>query len=82
MKLVALSLALVTGCSTAASAVGGLLSPKPPNVTVVTKVELPAPAPAPAPAKESHATRDAVIVGVVAGVVVGGAVGYALHAAL
>lgn len=78
MKLLALSLALATGCSTAASAVGGLLSPKPPNVTVVTKVEVPPPP----PAKESHDTRDAVIAGVVAGVVVGGAVGYALHAAL
>ena len=91
MKLL-LVLAL-TGCSTAASAVGSLIKPKPPEVTVVTNVTVPAP---PVEAKHDGPAKAmvagalaggvaAVIVrttpaAVASGVLVGAGVGYVVHA--
>jgi len=87
-----LMLGLGTGCGAAKSALG-VLSPKPPQVTVVNNIEVrPAAVPviaAPAPAvvempRSHHRRRDqlrAVASGAVAGALVGTAIGYVVDGA-
>ncbi len=73
MKLAALLVTAATGCS-AVSAVGSLVKPAPPQVTVNTHVEV---APAPTPVQVKPSAKTAMIGGGVAGAVAGG-VGAAL----
>ncbi len=95
MKLLLVAALALTGCSTAASAVSSLIKPKPPEVTVVTNVTVPAPLPAPAEHHAGPATAmvtgalaggvAAVIVrttpaAVASGVLLGAGVGYVVHA--
>src|SRR5205823_11826227 len=69
MKLVALFVVAATGCS-AVSAVGELVKPKPPQITINNHVEV-APVPASAPAAKPSAT-PAMVAGGLTGAVAGG----------
>lgn len=94
MKLLLAVAVALAGCSTAASAVGSLIKPRPPEVTVVTNVMVPAPA---APAEHHDGPGKAMVAGALAGgvaavivrttpaavasgVLVGAGVGYVVHA--
>ena len=93
MKLLLVAAVALAGCSTAASAVGSLIKPRPPEVTVVTNVTVPSPPPAerhdgPAKAVVAGALAGgvaAVIVrtspaAIASGVLLGAGVGYVVHA--
>ncbi len=95
MKLLLVAAVALAGCSTAASAVGSLIKPKPPEITVVTNVTVPAPAPVavdkhdgPAKAMVAGALAGGVAAvmvrttpaSVASGVLVGAGVGYFVHA--
>ena len=81
LTVLAMMLAVGSGCSAAQSALGALAS-KPPQATVVNNVVVQAPAPTPAPAKAepAHASGLAAMVsGGLAGAVAGGVAAAALH---